>query len=142
MKNPIRHTVAHYIDMRWARLERREQRGLTVPKRRTIKRSNFCRFFRSLENRGKESFHGRYETWTKAVRKQMEAAGTWVKPQSQANITFIAEYVSRLHGPPASGLTSILVPITDAIKQSTSGHIGWDANSITNRANTDRTDGL
>ncbi len=60
-------------------------------------KSNFVRFFESLQNRGPISMHETlYIRYTKAVRTEMEAAGTWVTGKQDWSLVFIAEYISRL----------------------------------------------
>lgn len=97
--NPIRHTVTHYIEAH----ERRERRELErISKKRMPKkkdeRSKFVRFLGSIENRTpKLSMRSELHLkWTRKVRKQMEKAGTWPKPDQELDIAILAEYLSRL----------------------------------------------
>lgn len=88
-KNPIRHTVAHFIE---AGVLRRYWR-----KASKIKKSNFVRFMESIENRGPLTMHEDfYKKWTVAVRRQMEDEGLWLEPMDEVCTDFIAEYLHRL----------------------------------------------
>lgn len=62
------------------------------------KKSDFVRFFESLEERGPLSpRHGKlYERWTKRIREQMEAEGIWPTGQQKPSTEVVAQYVSRL----------------------------------------------
>ena len=73
---------------------RRESRD--EEKEKGPKKSNFVRFFESLENRGPMTIHSQYERWARAVRAEMETEGTWPTLEQECDVTIIAEYVSRL----------------------------------------------
>jgi hypothetical protein len=93
--NPIRGTVSHFMEagaLRRLRKEARKQK----PQVEKAKKSNFVRFFESLENRGPLTPHSTYEKWTKAIHKEMEAAETWPKGKQECDLRIIAEYISRL----------------------------------------------
>jgi hypothetical protein len=89
-RNPIRLTVRRFVS---AGELRKVKRAKT---RKKPERSNFVRYFESLENRGPLLMHSFYEKWTVQVREEMQAAGTWPTGEQETCPKIVAEYISRL----------------------------------------------
>lgn len=101
--NPIKGTVARFLSQgtqQWMREQKKLENGrLSAPTRsKRPPESNFVRFFKSLENRGRESVRTGtiYDLWTKRIRSEMEKAGTWPTGMQEYSAEVIIEYISRL----------------------------------------------